>query len=179
MPKEDKVAFGKHYHYDHKNDAEFLNKPVEHFTEMATIFDNNMAIEKYTKGSSDPLSTEHGDDTKKKEEARVNNDISTPNNNGASSSASRLKKAKTIDIEEEGLIDILKYVEDKLSNATEKIAALTPPSAENDIPEDLFKTLTSLSGFEKTHVSSYYAYLVANPHIVRTFYKLPFNYKLN
>ncbi|OEL27428.1 hypothetical protein BAE44_0011553, partial [Dichanthelium oligosanthes] len=28
---------------DHKNDAEFLNKPLEHFDEMAIIFCNNIA----------------------------------------------------------------------------------------------------------------------------------------
>ncbi|OEL18028.1 hypothetical protein BAE44_0020953 [Dichanthelium oligosanthes] len=130
------------YIKDHKNDADFLNKPLEHFGEMATIFGNSMATEKYAKGSSDPL-------------------------------------AKTIDNEEEGLIGVLKYVGDKLSVAIEKIAAPTPPAAENDVPEDLFETLTSLPGFEETHISTYYAYLVANPHIARAFYKLPFNYKLN
>ncbi|OEL16040.1 hypothetical protein BAE44_0022939, partial [Dichanthelium oligosanthes] len=39
--------------------------------------------------------------------------------------------------------------------------------------------LTSLPGFEETHISVYYTYLVANPHIAHAFYKLPFNYKLN
>ncbi|OEL27641.1 hypothetical protein BAE44_0011340 [Dichanthelium oligosanthes] len=34
---------------DHKNDAEFLNKPLEHFVEMVTIFGNSMAIDKYLK----------------------------------------------------------------------------------------------------------------------------------
>ncbi|OEL36685.1 hypothetical protein BAE44_0002296 [Dichanthelium oligosanthes] len=164
---------------DHKNDAEFLNKPLEHFAKMATIFGNSMATEKYAKRSSDPLDTEYGGDTKEGEEARVNDGLSTPDDNGVSPSASRPKKAKTIDIEEEGLIGVLKYVGDKLSNAIEKIAGPTPPLAENDVPEDLFETLTSLSGFEETHISSYYAYLVANPHIARAFYKLPFNYKLN
>ncbi|OEL33339.1 hypothetical protein BAE44_0005642 [Dichanthelium oligosanthes] len=164
---------------DHKNDAELLNKPLEHFSEMTTIFGNSMATGKNAKGSSDPLGTEYGGDTKEGEEARVNDGLSTLDNNGASSSASRPKKAKTLDIEEEGLIDVLKYVGDKLSNAIEKIAGPTPPPAENDVPGDLFEILTSLPGFEETHISSYYAYLVANPHIARTFYKLPFNYKLN
>ncbi|OEL26501.1 hypothetical protein BAE44_0012480 [Dichanthelium oligosanthes] len=99
--------------------------------------------------------------------------------NGASSSASRPKKAKTVDIEEECLIGVLKYVGDKLSNATEKIDGPPPPPAENDVPEDLFETLTSLPCFEETHISSYYTCLVANSHIARAFYKLPFNYRLN
>ncbi|OEL24853.1 hypothetical protein BAE44_0014128 [Dichanthelium oligosanthes] len=114
------------------------------------------------------LDSEHYNDHRK----------STPDDNGASSSASRPKKAKTVD-NKEGLIGVLKYVGDKLSNTIEKIAGSTPPPAENDVPEDLFETLTSLPGFEKTHISAYYAYLVANPHIARAFYKLPFNYKLN
>src|SRR6266542_2799517 len=146
---------------------------------MATIFGNSMATGKYAKGSSDPLGTEQGGDTEEGEEARVNDGLSTPDDNGESSTASRPKKAKTVDNEEEGLIGVLKYVGDKLSVAIEKIAGPTPPPAENDVPEDLFETLTSLPGFEETHISDYYAYLVANPHITRAFYKLPFNYKLN
>ncbi|OEL28717.1 hypothetical protein BAE44_0010264 [Dichanthelium oligosanthes] len=146
---------------------------------MATIFGKSMATGQYAKGSSDPLGTEHGGDTEEGEEVRANDGVSTPDDNGASSFASRPKKAKTVDNEEECLIGVLKYVGEKLSIAIEKIAVPTPPTAENDVPEDLFETLTSLPGFEESHISAYYAYLVANPHIARAFYKLPFNYKLN
>ncbi|OEL18347.1 hypothetical protein BAE44_0020634 [Dichanthelium oligosanthes] len=167
------------YIKDHKNDADFLNKPLEHFGEMATIFGNSMATGKYAKGSSDPLGMEQGGDTEEGEDVRANDGLSTADDNRASSSASRPKKAKTVDNEEDSLICVLKYVGDKLSVAIEKIAAPTPPAAENDVPADLFETLTSVPGFEDTHISAYYAYLVANPHIARAFYKLPFNYKLN
>ncbi|OEL15387.1 hypothetical protein BAE44_0023594, partial [Dichanthelium oligosanthes] len=167
------------YIKDHKNDADFLNKPLEHFGEMATIFGNSMATGKYAKGSSEPLGMEQGGDTEEGEDVRANDGLSTADDNGAPSSASRPKKAKTVDNEEEGFIGVLKYVGEKLSVAIEKIAAPTPPAVENDVPEDLFETLTSLPGFEERHISAYYAYLVANPHIARAFYKLPFNYKLN
>ncbi|OEL20880.1 hypothetical protein BAE44_0018100 [Dichanthelium oligosanthes] len=175
----DEVEHYNDYIKDHRNDADFLNKSLEHFGEMATIFGNSMAIGKYANGSSDPLGMEQGGDTEEGEDVRGNDGLSTADDNGASSSASRHKKAKTVDNEEEGLIGVLKYIGDKLSVAIEKIAAPTPPAAENDVPEDLFETLTSLSCFEETHISAYYAYLVVNPHIVHAFYKLPFNYKLN
>ncbi|KAL6598235.1 hypothetical protein ACP70R_046400 [Stipagrostis hirtigluma subsp. patula] len=35
--------------------AEYLNKPLEHFGEMLTIFGNNMATGKYAKGSNEAL----------------------------------------------------------------------------------------------------------------------------
>ncbi|OEL16862.1 hypothetical protein BAE44_0022118, partial [Dichanthelium oligosanthes] len=79
---------------DHKNDAEFLNKPLEHFAEMAMIFDNSMAIKNYAKGLSDPLGTEHGGDNEEGVEARVNDGLSTPDENGASSPVSKPKKAR-------------------------------------------------------------------------------------
>ncbi|OEL24312.1 hypothetical protein BAE44_0014669 [Dichanthelium oligosanthes] len=74
---------------------------------MTTIFDNNTVIEKYAKGSSDPLGTEDDGDTEEGKKARVNDGLFTLNENRASSSASRPKKAKTIDIEE-GLIGVFK-----------------------------------------------------------------------
>nr|ACG26189.1 hypothetical protein [Zea mays] len=41
-----------------------------------------------------------------------------------------------------------------------------------------FDSLINLSGFEQTHISLYFNYLVAHPHIARAFNKLPFDHKL-
>ncbi|XP_034604907.1 uncharacterized protein [Setaria viridis] len=163
------------YIKDHKSDATYLNKPLAHYNEMSIIFSNTMATRKYAKSSIDPLGTEDGE-TEEKED--------TPDDNGASSYASKPKRAKTIiDIEDDStLVGVLKYVGEKLSNAIEKVAAPTPPPPPppaDELPEDLFNVLTSLPGFEEAHISYYYAYLVANPHIAKAFYKLPFNHKLN
>ncbi|OEL35365.1 hypothetical protein BAE44_0003617 [Dichanthelium oligosanthes] len=46
---------------DHKADAEFLNKRLENYAEMETIFRNSIATGKFAKGSSAALGTDDGD----------------------------------------------------------------------------------------------------------------------
>lgn len=46
---------------DHKADPEYLNKPLENYDEMETIFRNSMATDKFVKDSSVALGTEDGD----------------------------------------------------------------------------------------------------------------------
>jgi hypothetical protein len=41
-----------------------------------------------------------------------------------------------------------------------------------------FDNLLNFAGFEQTHISLYFNYLVAHPHIARAFNKLPFDHKL-
>ncbi|CAN6204577.1 unnamed protein product [Urochloa humidicola] len=43
---------------DHREDANYLNVPIEHYHEMATIFGNSLATGAYARGSNDPLGTE-------------------------------------------------------------------------------------------------------------------------
>ncbi|PWZ54022.1 hypothetical protein Zm00014a_006822 [Zea mays] len=83
------------------------------------------------------------------------------------------KKAKKRDSEEEGLIAAFKSVGDTLSSAIEKVA-----TGDTDVPDDLFDSLINLPGFEQTHISLHFNYLVAHPHIARAFNKLPFDHKL-
>jgi hypothetical protein len=93
------------------------------------------------------------------------------------------------------LIAAFKSVGDTLSNAIEKVA-----TGDTDMPDDLFDSLINLpgvcfvlnfrccniffddlqnfAGFEQTHISLYFNYLVAQPHIARAFNKLPFDHKL-
>nr|TKV95009.1 hypothetical protein SEVIR_9G334000v2 [Setaria viridis] len=47
--------------HDHKADPEYLNKPLENYDEMETIFRNSMATDKFAKDSSVALGTEDGD----------------------------------------------------------------------------------------------------------------------
>jgi len=82
------------------------------------------------------------------------------------------RRQKKRDSEEE-LIAAFKSVADKLSNAIEKVATW-----DTDVPDDLFDNLLNLPGFEQTHISLYFNYLVAHPHIARAFNKLPFDHKL-
>jgi hypothetical protein len=41
-----------------------------------------------------------------------------------------------------------------------------------------FDNLLSFAGFEQTHISLYFNYVVVHPHIVRAFNTLPFDHKL-
>jgi hypothetical protein len=47
-----------------------------------------------------------------------------------------------------------------------------------DLPPDLYTILQSFSGFNSAHISFYYAHLVANSHVGRAFYNLPFDVKI-
>lgn len=95
----------------------------------------------------------------------------TTDNNGATSSASKTNKAKISGNDDNGLIAAFKSVGESLSNAIKVVA--NP----DNVPEGLFESLTKLPGFEPTHISLYYAYLVTNPNMA--FMGLPFEFKLN
>jgi hypothetical protein len=43
---------------------------------------------------------------------------------------------------------------------------------------NFFDNLLNFAGFEQTHISLYFNYLVAHPHIARAFNKLSFDHKL-
>jgi hypothetical protein len=49
----------------------------------------------------------------------------------------------------------------------------------DDLPGDLLPMLKSMPGFNSAHISYYFHYLVANSHIVRAFYALPWENKLD
>lgn len=162
----------------HKADAEFLNKPLEHFAEMQTIFGNNMATGKFAKDSSAALGTEDVDtENTENEEVTAHAFTEGPapcDDHVATSSASRPnKKAKIREAEEEGLVGAFKSVGKMLASAIQKVA-----TGDNDVPDDLFDNLLTLPGFDQTHICFYYNHLVVNPHIASAFNKLPFVYKL-
>ncbi|KAK3149825.1 hypothetical protein QOZ80_3AG0223480 [Eleusine coracana subsp. coracana] len=105
-----------HEHYtghikDHKVDAEYLNKPIEHYDEMFIIFGNSLATGKFAKGSSEPLGTQVTENEDECDEVYVSAAAATPvhEDNSATSSAPKPKKAKTSHNEEEdGLIATFK-----------------------------------------------------------------------
>ncbi|XP_012702326.1 uncharacterized protein LOC101763315 [Setaria italica] len=98
------------YIKDHKDDANFLNTPLEHYREMETIFDNAMATGKYAKGSNEALGTdfidlekveasngaanEQGCASEAPTESCNNGEATTSSNIGGQSSASKLPAAR-------------------------------------------------------------------------------------
>jgi hypothetical protein len=62
----------------------------------------------------------------------------------------------------------------RLATANEKLA-----TGNMDLPNDLYDMMKTLSGFNSAHISFYYSYLVANPHIGIAFYILPFDAKID
>uniref|UniRef100_A0A0A9GMB9 Myb/SANT-like domain-containing protein n=1 Tax=Arundo donax TaxID=35708 RepID=A0A0A9GMB9_ARUDO len=154
------------YVKDHKADAKFLNKPLQHYVAMATIFGNSMATEKYAKDSSSALGSE---DATHEDEGDDNAVPNTPKDNGASSSATRPNKrarhAENEDLQEEGPIGAFKSTSERIAKAIEKCAGRNM-----DLPLDLFHKVHDLPGFDDTHKSYYYTHLVENPHVGRAFY---------
>nr|AAP54145.2 transposon protein, putative, CACTA, En/Spm sub-class [Oryza sativa Japonica Group] len=103
-----------------------------------------------------------------------NDGPATTDDRAEASSASKPKKAKTQENEDDGLIGAFTSVGDKLASAILKVA-----EPDNKLLEGLFDTLKTLPGFEEVHRSFYYAHLVANPHIARAFNGLPFENKMH
>ncbi|KAG2640394.1 hypothetical protein PVAP13_2KG090332 [Panicum virgatum] len=173
---------------DHKSDADFLNKPIQHFEEMNTILGITMATGKFAKDSSAPLGTEDGgaEDCEAEETGKNDGDaIANEDNNGATSSASKTSKiGKTNNSKKSNKrsrpdVDPLVAAINRGSNKIAKVIKKVGKS-DNDVPSDLFDNLMAFNGsFNETHLSFYYAHLVSQPHIARAFNSLPFEHKLN
>ncbi|KAL5672344.1 hypothetical protein ACJX0J_016650, partial [Zea mays] len=111
---------------DHKNDADCLNKPLEHFAEMQTIFGNTMATGKFAKDSNAALGEDDDVDNEEVMAHAFTKRMSTCDDNATTSSTSKIrKKAKTVG--------------DTLSSAIEKVA-----TGDTDVLDDLFDSLINL-----------------------------------
>jgi hypothetical protein len=146
---------------------------------MSTIFENSMTTEKYTKGPHEPLGI---DDAENEVVVEGGNGISTTpdaatntsthfaaeNEYDGSSSVTRSnKRAKTIDKMDQINVDplvVFTSSSERLARAIEKLA-----SGNMDLPLDLYTILQSLPGFNSAHISFYYAHLVANPYVDKSF----------
>ncbi|WVZ76907.1 hypothetical protein U9M48_024826 [Paspalum notatum var. saurae] len=178
------------YVADHKPDAEYLNKPLEHYGLMQTIFGNSMAKGKYAKDSSSNLGTEpvdvENEEVQEQKEVEFSDASAIPSTHGpipseqgaTSASRPKSKRARRAESEEEAMLAVFKDVGDNIAKAIEKVAAPPPPPPTNDLPDDLFDMVQSIPGFQPAHYDLYFGYLVENPHIGRAFYKLPFASKL-
>ncbi|KAK3119345.1 hypothetical protein QOZ80_9BG0718400 [Eleusine coracana subsp. coracana] len=142
---------------------------------MCTIFGNSMATGKYAKGSNEPLGVDDAD-----EEGGNGVPATTPppaptDEQGASSSATRPnKRAKTIDLDVDPLVVAFTSSSERIATAIENLA-----KGDMDLPADLYTQLKNLPGFNTAHISFSYSYLVADPHIGRAFYNLPFDAKMD
>ncbi|KQK20528.1 hypothetical protein BRADI_1g55125v3 [Brachypodium distachyon] len=171
-----------HEHYtghikDNKGDEPYLNKTLEHYNEMVTIYGNGMATGDYAKGSSKPLATDFVD-VEDDEPANVNatpppNEKVTHSYNVGESSASRpSKRTKTTQYEEQGLGPTLVAVGERLAVAIEK-------NVSNDnTPEGLWDNMKTLPAFARDFLAHSYDYLVENPRIARAFHTLDHDEKM-
>ncbi|CAD6260881.1 unnamed protein product [Miscanthus lutarioriparius] len=77
---------------DHKSDLDFLNKPIQHFEEMHTIFGSTMATEQVCKGPGVPLGTQEDKSemfgTMRSERMEVQSDRNANEDNNAATSSS-------------------------------------------------------------------------------------------
>jgi hypothetical protein len=67
-------------------------------------------------------------------------------------------------MEDEGLVAAFKNVGENLATAIKLVA-----KPDSEMPSDLFDMLNQMPGINSTHISFYYAHLVANPHIGKAF----------
>ncbi|KAJ1278691.1 hypothetical protein BS78_04G097600 [Paspalum vaginatum] len=154
----------------HKSDAEYLNKPLEHYGLMQTIFGNRL----------ESVDVENVDvENEEVQEVEFSDASAFPSDHGATSaSRPKSKRARRAESEEESMLVVFKQVGDNIAKAIEKVAAPPPPPPTNDLLDDLFEMVQSILGFQATLYDLYFGYLVENPHIGRAFYKLPFTSKL-
>lgn len=156
----------------HQGDAQYLNKPIVHYNEMAAIFGNSLATGQYAKGSDEPLAedvTEIEDDVEETEPAAA-----TPSPNGPSPLAPKAKKAKTCAQEsEDKMMETFKAVGETIANAI-----VVAGKTNDDLPEGLWNSMKDIPGFDPTCLSHYYAHLVENVRIARAFHSLDFDNKV-
>ncbi|KAG8081785.1 hypothetical protein GUJ93_ZPchr0014g47341 [Zizania palustris] len=156
-----------------------LNKPIEHYHAMATIFGNCLATGKYAKATSDSLqieATEIQDDP-----TEVNNGAAEANTSGNAAESSRskppqAKRARTCDADDDRMIPLITKSLDRLAAAIEKSSDSSAFATE--ILEDLWDNLSSLPGFEQEHLAHYYAYLCENVCIAKAFLNLDLTAKI-
>ncbi|XP_024317181.1 uncharacterized protein LOC112271669 [Brachypodium distachyon] len=163
--------FAKLRYVDNKGDEPYLNKTLEHYNEMVTIYGNGMATGDYAKGSSEPLATDFVD-VEDDEPANANatpppNEEVTHSYNVGESSASRpSKRTKTTQYEEQGLGPTL-------------VAVVIEKNVSNDnTPEGLWDNMKTLPTFGRDFLAQYYAYLVENLRIARAFHTLDHDEKM-
>jgi len=161
------------YYRDYKSDAEFFNNPIEHYGEMGTI-GATVATWKYAKGSNEPLATGIGEN--EQGEDGGDGKIVAAAADGATSSVTRPnKRTKTVERErkDDGIIHVMKEVKERISCTIEKAGML------EELPEDLYDAICSLSGFDDTHLSFYHEHLVDRPSKTRAFCSRSLSHKLN
>jgi hypothetical protein len=151
---------------------------------MALVFGNSLATRKYAKSSNEPLGDAYlGTEVVEEEGHNVRttptdgNAIPSPVNDEQhpSSSATRPnKRAKTSNSEVDGLVEAFTSSSNRLATTIETVA-----KGNMDLPNDLYDMMKTLLGFNSAPISFYYSYLVANPHIGRAFYNLPFDAKMD
>jgi hypothetical protein len=172
---------GKVDNIEEKGDAEVFNKPLDHYATMSTIFENSMITGKYAKGLNQPLGV--GDAENEVVVEGGNGVPTTPNiatntgaeneHGGSSSVTKPNKRAKTIVLDGDPFVATFTSSSERLATAIEELA-----TGNMDLPPDLYTILQSLPSFNSAHISFYYAHWVANPHVGRAFYNLPFDAKM-
>uniref|UniRef100_A0ACD5U6L1 Uncharacterized protein n=1 Tax=Avena sativa TaxID=4498 RepID=A0ACD5U6L1_AVESA len=172
-----------HEHYaeyikTHQGDAQYLNQPILHYSEMAAIFGNSLATGQYAKGSNEALGedvTEIEDDVEETEQPATTpspTTAATPSPNGPS--APKAKRAKTSAQEsEDRMIATFTAVGKELADAIVKAG-----KTNDELPEGLWNGMKDIPGFDQASLSHYYAHLVENVRIARAFHSLDFDNKL-
>ncbi|KAM0885687.1 hypothetical protein ACQ4PT_030175 [Festuca glaucescens] len=156
---------------DHKEDEHFLNKPIEHFEEMATIHGGSMATGQFARGSSEPLASNNMVDLD--EEVAATPDEVGQSQNVGESSAPKQKKAKTNPSADAGLQATLLACSERLAIAIEKMA-----NTNNNSPLELWENMKKLPDFGLDFLAHYYAYLVENHRTATTFQVLENDQKM-
>jgi hypothetical protein len=129
--------------------------------------------------SHEPLA-EVGDNTQKDGVGASSSAAINPNEVGASSSARPSKRVKKDDNAHDSLVQTIDSSNKTLSALADVIGEVAvAKTAKANLPDGLFEEVDNILGFETHHKSKYYAYLVANPHIVRVFMDLPLLYKVS
>ncbi|WVZ64692.1 hypothetical protein U9M48_014180 [Paspalum notatum var. saurae] len=161
-----------HFPAAHRMDADYLNTPLEHYREMATIFDNSLTSGAYAKGANDPLALEVAETDYTPRGTSYG--IGAAGKNGGQTASGKPPPAKKHKVAaDDALLVMMTQTLGELTSAIKQMAR-----ADTDVPEGLYNEIMSIRGFEKAHLDDYYAYLCEKPSQARAFYALPLSSKL-
>ncbi|KAL5222191.1 hypothetical protein ABZP36_026904 [Zizania latifolia] len=163
---------------DHREDANYLNTPLEYYHEMQTISGNSLATGAYAKGANDPLPIEVTEDITPIEEqvhTVIDKITDSGNTNGEESSGSKppLAKKPKMTVEDPN-IAMVTMIGQSLENLATAITNMTKAfNSDGEIPKKLYDIMMSIPGFDVVYLDHYYAYLCDHPPKTRALYKLP------
>jgi hypothetical protein len=151
---------------DHPKDAEFLNKPIQHYREMMIIFGNGQATDKFAMGSNEKLGTpsDYAESSLKPEPTEILKSGKTDTMEASKSDAVVGNKRKRSMLSED---DVVLFT--GMSEAIKDVVDAIRSTKVLDCHPDLYGEIMFIPGFTGEALMCAYGYLLDNKALGTSF----------